>query len=78
MSKKITVLVDNTKQSGQVLNFIIKNNIAHNLITDENIVREAKEILDFEPPIILCYDENKNQYFIIENKKELMEIKNGS
>ena len=78
MNKKITVFVDDTEQSRQVLGFIVKNGIAHNLVTDRKIVNKMKEALNFEPPIILCHDEDTNEYSILENKKELMEIKNGN
>ena len=78
MSKKITVFVDDTEQSRQVLGFIVKNGIAHDLVTDQDTVSKMKETLNFEPPIILCYDEDTNEYSILENKKELMEIKNGN
>ena len=78
MSKKIIVFVDNTEQSRQVLGFIVKNGITHDLVADQDIVNKMKETLDFEPPIILCHDEDTNEYSILENKKELMEIKNGN
>ena len=78
MNKKITVFVDDTEQSRQVLGFIVKNGITHDLVTDQDIVNKMKEALDFEPPIILCHDEDTNEYSILENKKELMEIKNGN
>ena len=35
MSKKITVFVDETEQSRQVLSFIVKNKIVHDLVTDQ-------------------------------------------
>jgi len=78
MSKKITVFVDDTEQSRIVLGFIVKNKIAHNLVTDQTIVEKIKQTSSFEPPIVLCYDEETNEYSILENKQELMEIKNGS
>jgi|TARA_R110001583_G_scaffold19686_1_gene76791 hypothetical protein len=78
MSKKITVFVDDTEQSRIVLGFIVKNKIAHKLVTDQTIVEKIKQTSSFEPPIVLCYDEETNEYSILENKQELMEIKNGS
>ena len=78
MSKKITVFVDDSEQSRQVLGFIVKNGIAHSLVTDQDIVDKMKEALDFQPPIILCHNEDTNECSILENKKELMEIKNGN
>ena len=78
MGKKITIFVDNTEQSRQVLSFIVKKGITHDLVTDETAVNKIKETLNFEPPIVLCYDEETNEYSILENKQELMEIKNGS
>tara|TARA_R100000234_G_scaffold98554_1_gene67088 strand:+ start:1154 stop:1390 length:237 start_codon:yes stop_codon:yes gene_type:complete len=78
MGKKITIFADDTEQSRQVLSFIVKKGIAHDLVTDQLSVNKMKETLNFEPPIILCYDEETNEYSILENKQELMEIKNGS
>ena len=78
MNKKITVFVDETEQSRQVLGFIVKNKIAHDLVTDQNTVNKMKEALNFEPPIVLCYNKDTNEYSILEDKKELMEIKNGN
>jgi hypothetical protein len=78
MSKKITVFADNAGPSRQVLKFIVKNGIPHDLVTDQDIVNKMKEALNFEPPIILCFDEDTNEFSILENKKELMEIKNGN
>jgi hypothetical protein len=76
MSKKITVFVDETEQSRQVLSFIVKNKIVHDLVTDQVAVNKIKKTLNFEPPIVLCYDEDTKNYSILEDKKELMEIKN--
>ena len=78
MSKVITIFVEDTEQSRQLLSFVVKNGIAHQLVTDKDAVKELKEAANFEPPIVLCYDTETGDYSILENKKELMEIKNGS
>jgi hypothetical protein len=78
MSKRLFVFVDNTEKSSAVLKFIVKNNISHNLITEINAVEKLKKAINFEPPILLCYDDETEEYSILENKKHLMEFKNGS
>jgi|TARA_B100000902_G_C26524924_1_gene535074 hypothetical protein len=78
MNKKITIFVDNTEQSRQLLSFVVKKGIAHELVTDAEAVKKIQEATNFEPPIVLCYDKDTNEFSILENKQELLEIKNGS
>jgi hypothetical protein len=78
MSKLITIFVEDTDQSRQLLSFVVKSGIAHQLVTDKEAVDKLKEATKFEPPIVLCYDTETGEYTILENKQELMEIKNGS
>ena len=56
MSKLITIFVEDTDQSRQLLSFVVKSGIAHQLVTDKEAVDKLKEATKFEPPIVLCYD----------------------
>jgi hypothetical protein len=78
MNKKITIFVDNTEKSRQLLSFVVKEGIAHDLVIDIDAVNKLKEATNFEPPIVLCYDKETKKFKILENKQELMEIKNGN
>ena len=78
MNKRIIIFVNDTEQSRSLLSFVVKKGIAHDLVTDKDAVNKLKEATNFEPPIVLCYDKETEEFSILENKQELMEIKNGS
>ena len=73
----LIVFVDDSEISKKILSLICKKRIPHQLVTEQSVVEVVKKELDFSPPIVLYYKEETQQYVILENKKELLEVING-
>ena len=77
IKNQLIVFVDNSEISKKILSLICKKRIPHQLVTEQSMVERVKKELDFSPPIVLYYEEETQQYVILENKKELLEVING-
>ena len=73
----LIIFVDNSEISKKILSLICKKRIPHQLVTEQSMVERVKKELDFSPPIVLYYEEETQQYVILENEKELLEVING-
>ena len=77
IKNQLIVFVDNSEISKKILSLICKKRIPHQLVTEQSMVERVKKELDFSPPIVLYYEEETQQYVILENEKELLEVING-
>ena len=77
IKRPLIVFVDETETSRKILSLICKKRVPHQLVTEQSLVEMIKKELDFSPPIVLYYEEETQQYVILENKKELLEVING-
>jgi len=77
IKRPLIVFVDETETSRKILSLICKKRVPHQLVTEKSIVEGIKKELDFSPPIVLYYDDKAQQYVVLENKKELLEVING-
>ena len=73
----LIVFVDDGETSKKILSLLCKKRVPHQLVTEKSIVEGLKKELDFSPPIVLYYDNETQQYVVLENKKELLEVLNG-